>query len=185
MYKTLNVTFFLHSYPLQPVFSSAETKGWGFQTECQLSRVSWLSWLVAGAEPSGQVMTLTNQGLLCILWIFSSNKAKSHEKASGHCAGAFVCPGLLWVGAAPQGTWRNEEALLYCWGMERSWQVLQTFYPSHHLCRWGGHFHGLVGVTVTVTSDCFSFLNRCARGGCGAESPRSESPRGSQLHASV
>ena len=57
-------------------------------------------------------MTLTTQGLLCILWIFSSNKAKSHEKASGHCAGAFVCPGLLWVGAASQGNLKEWAASL-------------------------------------------------------------------------
>ena len=49
----------------------------------------------------------------------------------------------------------------------------------------GGHFQGLVGVTVTLTSDCFSFLIRCARSGCGAESSSPESPEGSQLHASV
>ena len=34
---------------------------------------------------------------------------------------------------------------------------------------------------MTLTSDCFSFLIRCARGGCGAKSPSPESPGGSQL----
>ena len=77
-------------------------------------------------------------------------------------------------------------------GRSRSSQVLQTFYP-HHLWdqrrnrwgRWWRHFQGFVGVTVTLTSDCFSFLISCARGGYGAESPSPESPGGSQLHASV
>ena len=57
-------------------------------------------------------MTLTTQGLLCILRVFSSNKAKRHEKASGHCTGAFVCPSLLWVGAAPQGNLKEWAASL-------------------------------------------------------------------------
>ena len=48
----------------------------------------------------------------------------------------------------------------------------------------GGHFQGLVGVTVTLTCDCFSFLIRCVTGGCEAESPSPESPGGSQLYTS-
>ena len=49
---------------------------------------------------SSQVMTLPTQGLLGILrWNFPSSKAKCHEEASGLCAEASVCPGLLWVGA--------------------------------------------------------------------------------------
>ena len=121
-------------------------------TECQLSRVCWLSWLVAGTEPSRQIMTLTTQGLLCILWIFSNNKAKSHEKASGYCAGAFVCPGFLWVGAAPQGNLKEWAAPLFCWRRERSWQVLQTFYPYGA----GGVLSGFCRSSVTLTCDCFS-----------------------------
>ena len=58
-------------------------------------------------------MTLTTQGLLCILgWKFPSNKAKCHEEASGHCAGASVCPGLLWIGAAPQGNLKDWVAVV-------------------------------------------------------------------------
>ena len=97
-------------------------------------------------------MTLTTQGLLCILWIFSNNKAKSHEKASGYCAGAFVCPGFLWVGAAPQGNLKEWAAPLFCWRRERSWQVLQTFYPYGA----GGVLSGFCRSSVTLTCDCFS-----------------------------
>ena len=169
-------------YPWQHMLSWLRWEG-GVSCQCHLSRICWVSWLAAGAGTTYDTHSL---GVLLIVlqWKCPNKKRKHHEEASRHCAGASVCPGLLWVGAAPQGIWRNE-ALLYCWGRERSWQVLQTFYPSHHLWGWGGHFQGLVGVTVTLTSDCFSFLIRCARSGCGAESPSPESPGGSQLHASV
>ena len=95
---------------------------------------------------SSPVMTLTTQGLLCILgWNFPSNKAKCHEEASGHCAGASVFPGLLWVGAAGRVSGTGEsEGLSSCsvvGGRSRSAQVLQTFYPYHS---WG-HFQGFVG----------------------------------------
>ena len=93
-------------------------------------------------------MTLTTQGLLCILWIFSSNKAKSHEKASGHCTGAFLCPGLLWVGAAPQGKLKEWAAFLllkegeeltspadflsyHLWGCGCTFRVLQELCDPH------------------------------------------------------
>ena len=45
------------------------------------------------------------------------------------------------LGLPHRGIWRNEQ-LLFCWRRERSWQVLQTFYP-YHLWGWGCTFRVL------------------------------------------
>ena len=122
-------------------------------------------------------------GLLCILWMFSSNKAKHHEKASGHCTGAFVCPGLLWVGAAPQGNLKEWAASLLL--KEEEELTSPADFPSLSFMGLGMYFPGFAGSLwpspVTVS---FLFI-RCARGGCGAESSSPESPGGSQLYAVV
>ena len=124
---------------------------------------------------------------LCILrWKFLSSKSRHHEEASGHCAGAFVCPGLLWVGAALQGNLKKwAAAVLLREGVERvdksctlpillnidgSWR--DTFRVFSEL-QWASP------VTVCL------FLIRCERGGCGAESPSPDSSGGSQLYTVV
>lgn len=108
-----------------------------------------------------------------------NNKAKHHEEAVGHCAGAFVHLCLLWVGGVPDGSMKG--VLLREGGK-----------VAHHSCSLSilltfndGIFWVLLVLKWPSSVTVSLFLIRCERGGSGAESPSLESPGRSQFHTVV
>ena len=91
--------------PLQSILNWLRWEGGAF---CQKVRawagfVGWADWLQEQEHFHKDLWHSPSQGLLKCLTVEMSKKRKHHEEASRHCAGAFVCLGLLWAGATPEG----------------------------------------------------------------------------------
>ena len=105
--------------------------GWVFLSQSE--EVGWPDWL---QEQGRFCMDLWHSPLRVNEVFYSGNvsvrRGSIMKRLAGTVLGLLLSQVCCELGLTHWGIWRIDQ-LLYFKGRERSWQVLQTFYPSHHL----------------------------------------------------
>ena len=127
-------------------------------------------------------MTLTTQVCYVSCECFPATRQSIMKRLVDTVLGLLFAQVCCELGLPHRGIWRNEQ-LLFCWRRKRSWQVLLTSPLS--FMGLGVYFQGFAGALRPSPVTVSLLFIRCARDGCGAESPSPESPGGSQPYSAV